>query len=260
MLRRSLRPSTEVVKLGALLAILAMYTGCSASSAPLDTEPKEDAMAGPLVNKQGWQVSSTLSLYNRTTVPSLQADFKVAGAYTVQFDTGALFGRTEADIVWSVEGATVRRTVSVAKGVEISGVGQGVKVTLRDVTVFTVAVPETAYAVSAQVAPGTRANTRIPPLLWPVGVSLTGLPMSVTVPKDCGVIGYRLYGATGVAGVITPLRVIVDPQGNGFSYGAYLWDDIQDYIPLPPGVDTIAFNESVAGNVSSAQISFVIDG
>lgn len=127
--------------------------------------------------------------------------------YTVQFSVGQPKDSTGkittdrinpvAEISWSVEGNTVRRVVSVTNGAAVTGVGQAVKIVVRDQTFQQIATT-VSYDVSITVAPGTRPSENQPATFNPtlatqtstIDVAPGGIPTGVIVPipVNAGVI------------------------------------------------------------------------
>jgi hypothetical protein len=135
---------------------------------------KEPHYRLPVANTplQGWQANGLLKTGNPVGAVQLQAQFnQQMQTHTIQFNgadnnlTGPVNAlRTEAEIIWNVEGQPIRRVVSVLDGMAISGVAQGVWVNVRDVTPPN-GVGEITYQVGLTVAPGVRGNTGQPPTL-----------------------------------------------------------------------------------------------
>lgn len=122
----------------------------------------------------GWSQSGILQANGSTSVAvQLQVDFTgQIQTHTIQFDgfnddldVGALPATTaitEAEILWSVKGTTIRRLISVLDGQSISGMAQSVTVNMRDVTING---NGSDYRVGMTVVPGVRANIQQPPSL-----------------------------------------------------------------------------------------------
>jgi hypothetical protein len=98
-------------------------------------------------------------------VVTFDACFPQPGVYTVQFEISSLIQAagqsgqlTFADIVWSVNGTTVKRTISVISGTTISGMGESVYVKVYDASPpgSEVGFPGVSYTVTINVTPGLR--------------------------------------------------------------------------------------------------------
>lgn len=224
--------------------------------------------------KQGWQQSGTLTTGDTTKQVSMQADFPVAGYYTVQFGvkppelpppTAQPAFDIEAEITWSVEGQFVRRLVSVGNGTSVSGPGQAVKVTIRDKTAET--FPLTAaldYTVSVQVTPGTRPAEERPPILrgFPEVVDVAPLGVtSIDVPPDAGVISVET-----TAGIFTfppataQANVQVVQSTAGVVLKAYMLGDVKGFVPLAPNARLVSIRNNSAVDTYRIQFTWGIDG
>jgi hypothetical protein len=114
--------------------------------------------------------------------------------------TSSIYGvRCVATVNWKVEGNQVQRVFDIGSGVSITGVGQGVDVSIQDMT-YTVNGPANVqYTVSAQVTKGTRPATALPPILiattqvvpglgnGPVIGLGPGISADFTVPPNSGI-------------------------------------------------------------------------
>jgi hypothetical protein len=98
-------------------------------------------------------------------VVTFDACFPTPGTYTVQFEISSLIQApgqsgqlTFADIIWSVNGTTVKRTISVISGTTISGMGESVYVKVYDASPpgSEVGFPGITYTVTINVTPGLR--------------------------------------------------------------------------------------------------------
>lgn len=199
----------------------------------------------------------------------LQADFPVAGPYTVAFNittpTGLPAGKNlfmaEAIVRWKVKGFIVQRRVSIANGVTVSGEGQGVEVIVWDTTPTAAAQPYfagpfvagTQYVVSAQVTKGTRATKEPQPILTPPpsfngpGVPTSGTvtsvapgiftfggvaneTLSVPIPQDAGITAAKvLYVNTAAGNAADP-----EVQAGFFNTAGFLTAIWQPYSVQSP--------------------------
>lgn len=200
------------VALGLALAALSSLTGCTVpvnsggcttTSCPDPTVRGEDTMITARTASGGWSQNGKLTDLDPMGAVTLQANFPEAGAYSVQFaidDPDGAQVLTEAVIQWSVEGNTISRRVSVVNGVTVSGVGQAVRISVKDVDPPQMGVvSQGTYGVSIQVSKGTRAASSQAPILTafnPVNGSQAflvptgglGTAVTVPVPNDAGAI------------------------------------------------------------------------
>lgn len=224
--------------------------------------------------KDGWQAAGQLSQQDSTKQFSLQADFPESGSYTVEFSIeqaltstaprGQLRGLTYAEIVWSVEGNDVRRTVAVYNGLSVTGVAQAVKITLYDASTTGAG---RLYNASMVVAKGTRASTENPPIyevgpnaaspLGPIWVVAAGATQDVPVPLNIGVKSVGIVVANQSLTPIPDQGVQVE-QRNGGGIRKY-YDPRQVYwVPLSPGVDTIRLRNNLPGPDPADRVVFAI--
>lgn len=134
-----------------------------------------------VTDKQGWSASGTLITGDSLTRVILQANFvDLPANYTVQFGLqkadDAQIVQPKAEVVWSVEGNSVRRLVNIVNGLSMTGTGQAVKVTLWDDLRVGQGgfVPDQEYIGSVQVSPGSRASLDHAPTLIPETYTPTG--------------------------------------------------------------------------------------
>lgn len=134
--------------------------------------PKLPVVAAP---NFGWSVFGELISHDSRLsqeppkVIQLQCSFdRQMQTHTIQFNgpdnfaIGAIGAvMPEAEIIWSVEGVSIRRVVSISDGLSISGEAQSVTVNMYDQSFDG---PE-RYTVGCTVAPGVRGDTQQPPLL-----------------------------------------------------------------------------------------------
>lgn len=222
----------------------------------------------------GWNGGGNDGIRRRAAV-SIQADFKKAGYYTLQFGVAPPIARggfdisgnvvAQAEVLWSVKGNFIRRFFNVYNGTTISGAGEGVLVRVRDASepnVF-VDVP-TKYQVTVNLIPGARPNlaqsmppiftprtgldsllspgsTVFPPYPLPAGPS----PLRFSVPKDCGITSLMLWIArqTDEGGTqpvdITNSQFLIQQQNASGNLGWLNYDSTYKFMPLAPGTTTI---------------------
>lgn len=220
-----------------------------------------------IASPRGWQVSGKLTMRDTLNRMQMQADFEEPGSYTVQFGTSpkvvpGAFGRksmAKAKIIWAVEGGSVTREVSIANGTSISGVAQGVIVSVSDDTrsggpAFPVGFDPT-YLVNMQVVKGLRPSIERPPSLMPPDTSIGGANNwaqgAVSLPAGPSATALQSFDTTsGIvslhvsvsssAGTLVPMGSVLVEQGT--SGGSVLqYDDprVMDWIPLNPFCDAV---------------------
>lgn len=273
----------SVIKFGTALSaamILALYAGCSppessaSIAARLDAADRGDSMA-VIIGKNGWQGSEVLTTGNVDRFLQFQANFEKPGAYTVQFAVTPPDFQTNfaapgfgiytaiAEISWRVEGGDVRRVVSVANGVSVSGVGQGVKVAIRDTTTF--GAPPRDYTVFAQVAPGTRPSVQQPPTLlgFPTfqTINAGGGTATINIPANAGVISSEVsIGPVAIAGFPVIGVLVIQKNGGGQILKEYDPTVESGFVPVAPGCTQIDIVNQNAANNYRIQVTFGIDG
>lgn len=230
----------------------------------------------------GWSIIGELSVSATNFVPvpppdkqvALQQVFDKAGAYTVQFDVQpptpapTRQPRCTARIDWSVAGNTITRFVDVANGVSISGIAEGVVVTVVDTTPFRNLSAAFDYTVKISVAPGTRPYNPGVPLspdsVYTGGVAF-GAPVTMQIPQNRGINCFAIIpGDFIVGGVQTAYGYangsfyVRDGAGNILINPHPLGGEIQ-WIPLPPGAVDILATIFIAGSLNFS-ILYGVDG
>lgn len=215
----------------------------------------------------------------------LQIRFPKPGYHTVQFNLiqkrpainedvlNPLAVRAGAEIIWSVQGNSVRRQINVTDGTAISGTGEGANILVFDDSfVNGVTDAEYEYDVSMQVTPGARPNLAgsQPPIknaeLGFYGVSsanefvaagsfsianaavppLLDSRTSIYIPQNCGINSYHLNIAVEGAGAL-PLPAgdsILITQSAGSpnvaqDIGTVNYNSINKWNPITPGAKII---------------------
>jgi len=167
----------------------------------------------PGEKRKSWSASDTLFTFNVDKKVSLQALFGEAGPYTVQFSitpddvTLASVIECTAEIEWTVDGNTVNRRVTVANGASVSGVAEGVRVVVHDVT--TTGLANVEYAVAITVAMGVRPASALPPIHTPSILVSPVLLLAFTsfdfpIPKNVGVTSVLVLVASDHPGIAAP--------------------------------------------------------
>lgn len=217
--------------------------------------------------KKSWSNSGSLTPGQSTGSISMQAEFESdPGNYTLQFNiegpenTGA-HRRTVADIVWSVEGNSVTRTIDVVEGTTISGTAQAISVKIRDESVF---VGGGAYVVSCQVTKGTRPSVQQPPYLsldeFRVG---PGAAQDFRlVPQNAGVISVLVtVSPFGVGNPIPDdqdVQVCLESSGGTLMRYSPLVQN--SWVPLPSGTTFVTVKQAAGTPDLCWKIIFGIDG
>jgi hypothetical protein len=133
----------------------------SAEKLMLRNNAKELAGGG----QKAWSQAGPLVCQQLSPVVTLNVCFPEPGVYTVQFEISTLLQEpgqsaqlTFADVLWSVNGTNVKRTVSVISGTTISGVGEAVYVRVYDASPpgSEVGVAGAKYTVTINISPGLR--------------------------------------------------------------------------------------------------------
>lgn len=242
---------------------------------PIDeSELVENGAPGGESIDDGWSSSGTLTAGDTDSAVQLQANFDTPGAYTVQFSVSEYDPATDfplpiAEVIWSVEGNYVRRVISVSNGISISGVGQGVKVVVRDGAFPT--APANDYVVGIQVAPGTRPAEQQPPSFAPLcagtdavlrpGVLLVaaGAIITVPIPQNIGAISLYTTAGSTTPVILTEADIQIH-QGYTGGVGVKSYDPrIAQWVPLAPMATELVFYNLSAVTVLFS-LTFGIDG
>lgn len=174
-----------------------------------------------------------------------------------------------AEIKWSVEGNDVRRLVSVVSGMSVTGVGEGIKVSVVDRSTILnpgngVPYAPVNYDVDITCAPGSRASVTQPPTLTaqnPTDLTYsfitTGIANAfVSVPSDAGVISAYVT-AFSDGNILTDADVSVS-QLNGALINRVTAPNT-GWIPLVAGTSTLKLNNLSAHTILWS-VTFGIDG
>jgi len=241
----------------------------------------------------GWSINASMVTTGRTsgggtplrdTNKKIQQQLQVAfdrqmQTHTIQFngpDAAAIgaFGGViaEAEILWSVEGATIRRVVTVTDGMAVSGEAQSVTVNLYDQTYGSSGF---AYKVAVTVAPGVRGNIQQPPLLQAPGVSVaTGIEFPAAFGIGAGAVGrwnlpqnvgavssyLTIQGAAPPAAPLADNSILVTHRnGGGLPILSYGLNGCFKYIPLFSGTVSVEVLNNTAAAIAAAH-NFGIEG
>jgi len=166
-----------------------------------------------------------------------------------------------AEIIWSTEGNSVRRLISIYDGTVISGCAQGFDVKVFDATLNGTGLE---YFASALVTPGTRPSIQQPPTLYdnlPILITAAGGVGTFVVPPDAGVISIRPYIApVNAAAVVGNDDVTLQFQMPTSDIAFVGYDGLFDWIPLPPGTTQIVIRNNRAAGDIAANILWGIEG
>jgi hypothetical protein len=221
-------------------------------------------------SKEGWSASGTMICLDANRTVSLQQVFKVAGIYTVQFNIFTIDPQpdplipvpilAEALIEWSVSGNPIKRRVSVANGVSISGLGEGVRVTVKDVSGSATLIG-VRYGIAITVAKGVRASFLRPPTLDRETISSVpaGGTALFAIPLDAGANSVEvLVGSSGAFPIIADQAIQVIQQAGATLFKVY--DPRQEnFVPLAAGATDILLTNHTAADIF-ASVTFGIDG
>jgi len=208
----------------------------------------------------GWSVNNILTTGVATGQVQLQCSFtRQMQTHTVQFDgldnsiavAGGAIIRTQAEVLWSVQGNVVRRLVDVIDGASISGNAEAVTVNIRDLTTTAARVD---YRVGCTVTPGLRANIQQPPLVRPSALRNDGVTSDVdiniaagasaswTIPPNCGAVSsYVAAISTTPASPFLDSEILIAALTvNGATVMRYGASGLQRYVPLPFAAQRIA--------------------
>jgi hypothetical protein len=249
-----------------LIAIAIAIVGCipfiGCYMTPLGTETeKEDEM-------RNWSASGTIDSVSTADGSRaankpvrLQCNFLEAMIHTVQLETdmvdplvagGASTLIVLADITWKLGGNTAFRRVTLANGLQISGLAESV-----EVTVYANAVPQTPFHVSILAGIGVRPNSVRPPTLTgPVETTiLAGNALNIPIPPGIGVISFQPL----VYGVPVDKTNIIIQFNNGVNVmGGFNLVDA-DFVAIPGGATAVQISNQSANSVQ-ASYNFGIDG
>ena len=178
-----------------------------------------------------------------------------------------------AQIDWMIGGSEVTRIINVVDGSTISGVGERVKVTIKDATPAgdpTLQTPNLKYTVTASVATGTRGSTSLPPTYTPPALKAYYLISGADVDVDIPIVNGINAGITSVQ-VLAGLNSIAVGVGDATSVivtqiskaGDILkrYDAIShpNFVPIHPLCTVINVHNANAAIVQ-ASVVFGVDG
>lgn len=201
-------------------------------------------------HKKAWSASGDLVTGNTQRAVTLQTPtFEEPDYYTLQFN---LFRpanaaptekvAAEAEVIWTVEGNSVRRVITISSGSVISGCGNNAVVKLRDVSTNPSGIN---YPVSVQITKGTRPAVQQPPMLYGEYFTITpGNSVTIPIPQNAGVISAYMGIALINAGSIGPIpndaiKALFSVGGASLTIAGF--DQMMSgWVPVPPGADQLA--------------------
>jgi len=212
---------------------------------------------------RGWQGTQYLIGTGPNNTPGqptsvLQALFDEPGVHTVQLQSlTSTIVRAIGIVNWSTEGGQVQRIFDIGAGVQISGVANGVSVSVYDAT-GAVAALNVQYQVTAQVSKGLRPPSGTVSLFGPATlVAHGGGAVNVNVPSNAGIVSVQLGLSTGNDNAlpVVEAKITVGPISTiGRVPGT------TQYVTIPSGATQIQFNNYDAANDVTVSIAWGIDG
>ena len=192
------------------------------------------------------------------------------GNYTLQFgledpnnpSVASAITQPRAEIYWVVGGNQVRRVVDVNNGISISGVAEGVSVSIYDDSVIGGPGTRDPYTVNMQVAKGSRPSVQQPPT-YSLREQISaggGAVENISFPKNIGAISVYVAVAPFFAGAAIgayDIEVIQTVSGAFIKH----YDPRQsDWVPLGASADGIQLKTSAACPPFYYQVTVGIDG
>ena len=296
-----------MVKLSILCLVFAVASCCSQSTDVTIYEPEHvieigndsgvsasavithDADTSEATVSKPRSASGTLYTTNPDPVVSLQVDFPSDErcVHTIVFEVIPPDGPLDLDktayvtavVDWMVGGQKISRIVSLANGASISGVGESVKVSMKDATPLVGAprqTPGTKYTVTAAVAPGTRGSNSLPPTFTPVPLdpsvpfsfatlATSGGNLNVPVPTvngiTAGAVSVKVTGLLLASPFIDVASVeVLQFAASGNTLVAYMADQYIDFVPLHPLCTYVRVINTSAVDEAAVSVVFGIDG
>ena len=217
--------------------------------------------------KSGWQQSGVLTTGDTVKSVTVQASLEESATYTVQFGINpppppvapslGVFD-CQAEIMWKVNGALVRRLVSVGNGVSVSGPAQGFNVRAFDNTSNIFAGGD--YTVQISVAKGNRPTTSNPPTLWtPVATVLAGGVGVVNIPQNAGVISAQVVLGVLAVGALPVKALVLQKNAAGQILKQYDPSIYTGFVPVAPNATQIEI-DNLSAFSNRFEVTFGIDG
>jgi hypothetical protein len=261
-----------------ILLPLVITLGCQVPIAD-----SEDNMALRTSGSGGWSKSIDLISGNVNQNSTMQVDFDEAAEYTVQFTVdnfidlagGPGIINPRADITWTVEGNPIRRTVSIANGTSVSGIGQACKVKVYDEPLIGGSGSPWAYTVGITLAPGLRPATQTQPQLNPdLGTPGTlssilvaaGSSITLPIPQNVGATSIYITATGRNAGApitLTPANAVVR-HINQLAFDDKVYFPVNaGWVPLAASSNQYVLENAFAGGSGNDilfSVTFGIDG
>ena len=232
--------------------------------------------------KKGWSASGNL-LAGGSLGVGLAANFDEPGPYTLQFTRRFVASPvfpiyTLAELIWSVEGNSARRLISVDTGIAISGNGQGVTVKVFDWSGVALLASNLRYDLDITCVKGLRGSNVQRPFLEVGAIDPTDRGSAVRelvaasssvdfpVPRNAGINSLRINigGNTGSLPVLTGGIRIAYFAGTTtlrIRQAASITDLLLlNWEPLPPGCDRIRITNGAGNDTISVTITWGIEG
>jgi hypothetical protein len=228
------------------------------------------------MSKKGWSKSGTLVTGVDNAI-TMQASFiDEPGYYTVQFNNGGvqpavgMVQQVLAETVWTVEGNSVRRLITVGDGASISGAGQSVNVKVFDNSSIPAVSPSQRYNISMQMVKGTRPAQSQQPILE-VGDNMqrgvtsvfslaAGANHDFVIPQDVGITSVYV----SILGTLIDEIVSGEVQGyflaNGVTLKSFNYDSCNKWLAVPPGATDLNIVNFTAANLMNVTLTYGIDG
>ena len=213
----------------------------------------------------------------------------VASVYTLQFALTSKpippgsplepATRAYAIVTWSIGGNQIIRKISISNGATITGVGAGCSVQVYDATgqatnpPLTGADPVPYYDVIVTLTPGSRGESSVPPVyypipsagLLPINPGTGTVPISVTkIPVNAGATSVAVtgFGAAAIPTEATVTQYCGDfaAGGSGAVVKQYRVVDYPGFVPLDPTATEVLIDNPSTANTLNWSIVFGIDG
>lgn len=226
---------------------------------------QDEDIEGGAKRKSGWSVGGVLTREERDNVVTMMQTFEEASTYTLQFWVSASPEvvavdnahprRVEADILWTVGGNTLRRTITVGEATTIQGNADGVQVIVRDATLPNVLFPDTSqYNVLVTLARGTRAPGTIPFFQGDAQVNVNaGASVDIVIPSGIGVTGVLLPMSQSGGNFIPPSSTFVQEKLAGPGNALFTFDPVvYEWVPIVPGAARLTLTNKNAFAVQTS--------
>lgn len=231
---------------------------------------REIVMAKKVYREKG----SLLTTLRTGTVPgqagqpinSLNVSDLRPATYSIQFQSinnEEFVPLCEATIVWKVDGQSLTRRITVLDGTVITGLCEGVSVSLRDVTNLFYSIPPDPpkeYYIMVTICKNTRPSEANAPVLYtlPQAQINPGNAAIFPVPRGSGVMAYRVLATTHQAE--TELRTVV-ARCTGVAPTFFYFPLLDNsWIPITPGAEQVLVNNESTTRECTAGVIWAIEG